>query len=100
MRQVVVRYKVKDGRASENEALVRGVFEQLHRAALPGVRYRTLKLEDGVSFVHIFEADDGGNPLADLPAFKAFTDQIRERCDEPPLSTTFTEVGAYESQAS
>jgi glutathione S-transferase len=49
----------------------------------------------GLSFIHIFEADAGGNPLADLSAFKAFTAEIRERCDEPPVSTAFTQVGAY-----
>ena len=95
MRQMLVRYKVKAARASENEAFVRGVYEELARALPPGLRYRTLKLEDGVSFVHIFEADADANPLADLPAFKAFTADIRERCDEPPVSTAFTQIGAY-----
>lgn len=41
------------------------------------------------------KADGGGNPLADLLAFKAFGAQIREPCDEPPVSTAFTQVGAY-----
>ncbi|MBW8812644.1 MAG: hypothetical protein JF588_04400 [Caulobacterales bacterium] len=97
MRQVVVRYKVKDGRASENEALVRSVFDELHRAAPGGVRYRTLKLEDGLSFIHIFESETGSGPLSDLPAFKAFVAEARARCDEPPQSMTFTEVGTYDA---
>lgn len=95
MRCVLVRYKIKASRAAENEALVRGVFEQLVQAAPAGVRYRTLKLGDGVSFVHILEADAGGNPLADLPAFKAFTAEVRERCEEAPVTMEFSEVGAY-----
>ena len=31
MRQVMVRYRVKPGRAAENEELVRAVYEELHR---------------------------------------------------------------------
>jgi hypothetical protein len=48
MKQMLVRYKVKPGRASENEAFVHGVFEELAQASPPGLRYRTLKLEDGL----------------------------------------------------
>jgi hypothetical protein len=33
--------------------------------------------------------------LSDVPAFKAFTTALEQRCDERPVVTTLTEVGSY-----
>ena len=98
MRQVMVRYKLKADRATENETLVKKVFEQLDRDRPASVHYATFKLDDGVSFVHIASIDvvDNINPLTTLSAFKAFTAAIAERCEEPPVSVKLNEVGSYE----
>jgi hypothetical protein len=98
MRRVMVRYKVKADRVTENETHVKRVFEQLERERPAGVRYATFKLDDGVSFVHVASIDDsdGRNPLTDLQTFKAFTADIKDRCDEPPVSVKLNEVGSYE----
>jgi hypothetical protein len=97
MKTIMVRYKVKSDRAAENEALIAKVFEQLQREKPAGLRYASFKMNDGVSFVHIasLEGADGSNPLAELAAFKAFTAQIKDRCDEPPLPAELTAVGSY-----
>jgi hypothetical protein len=97
MKRMMVRYKVKADRAAENVRYVEDVFGELERARPEGLRYASFKLADGVSFVHIvsLEAADGVNPLAVLPAFKAFTAQIRERCEEAPVAVELEEVGAY-----
>lgn len=97
MKTTLVRYKLKAGRAEENEKLIRNVFEQLGRERPAGLRYASFKLEDGLSFVHIasLEAPGAGNPLTELSAFKAFTAEIRERCAEPPVAASLTEIGAY-----
>ena len=96
MRQVMVRYKVKPEQASWNEKLVRRVYEELCQSAPGGIRYATFALEDGVSFVHIasFDSDDG-NPLMDVAAFRAFQENIGDRCDEPPQVTSLREIGSY-----
>jgi len=97
MKRIMVRYKVKSDRAAENENLIAKVFEQLNRDQPAGLRYASFKLNDGVSFVHIvsLEAADGSNPLGELASFKAFTAQIRDRCEEPPVPAELTEVGSY-----
>lgn len=97
MRRVMVRYKVKADRANENIELVKAVFEQLHRDAPAGIRYATLRQDDGVSFVHIasVETGDGSNPLAALSAFKAFSAEIRDRCEEPPATFELELIGSY-----
>lgn len=97
MKRIMVRYKVKVGRAAENERYIKEVFEQLKRERPAGIRYASFKLEDGVSFVHIAssEAADGHNPLPELAAFKAFLGGVKERCEEPPVAMELTEVGSY-----
>ncbi len=97
MKRIMVRYKVKPDRAAENENFIAKVFEQLNREKPAGIRYASFKLSDGVSFVHIvsLERSDGSNPLGDLAAFKAFTAQIKDRCEEPPVPSELTEVGSY-----
>ena len=97
MKRVMVRYKVKADRAAENEGYVKAVFAQLDRDKPDGIGYATFKLDDGVSFVHIasVETSDGSNPLVALAAFKEFTAQIKDRCEEPPVTAELTEVGSY-----
>jgi hypothetical protein len=101
MRTVIVRYKVKPDRVAENEALVRAVYEELHRTTPAALRYATFRLADRVSFVHIAstEADDGSSPLTGLEAFKRFTANIADRCDEPPVVTEVEAIGAYRAFA-
>jgi hypothetical protein len=97
MRRVMVRYTVKLDRVTENERLVRDVYEELHRTGLEGIRYATFRLDDGVTFVHVasVETDDGRNPLADVAAFGRFQENIGDRCDVAPVVTELTEVGSY-----
>jgi hypothetical protein len=97
MKRMMVRYKVKADRAAENESYIASVFEQLKREQPPGLRYASFKLDDGVSFMHIVsvEAADGSNPLRELSAFKAFTAEIQDRCEEPPVAVDLNEVGSY-----
>jgi hypothetical protein len=97
MRQVMVRYRVKPARVEENEALVRAVYDELHRTAPAGLRYATFRLADGVSFLHLSatETEDGRNPLLDVEAFARFQEAIGERCDEPPVVTELQEIGSY-----
>jgi hypothetical protein len=97
MKRMMVRYKVKPGRAAENESYIRSVFEQLERERPAGLRYATFKLADGVSFLHLvsLETTDGSDPLRELPAFKAFTAGVKDRCEEPPVAASLTEVASY-----
>ncbi len=97
MKRMMVRYKVNADRAAENEGYIAKVFGQLKHEQPAGLRYASFKQSDGVSFVHIvsLEAADGSNPLGQLSAFKAFTAQIKDRCDEPPVATELEEVGSY-----
>jgi hypothetical protein len=91
----MVRYRIKPDRVAENEALVRAVYEELAQTRPEGFRYATLKLPDGVSFVHIAEIAEGENPLSSVAAFARFQDGMGERADEPPVVSELTPIGSY-----
>jgi hypothetical protein len=92
----MVRYKVRPDRADENVALVRAVYAQLARERPEGLHYATFRLPDGVSFMHVvIETDQPGRILGQIEAFKAFSNDIESRCDEPPVATEITLVGSY-----
>jgi len=97
LKWMMVRYTVKADRADENEGYITRVFEQLQREQPAGLRYASLKLEDGVSFMHIVAVDTAleHNPLPQLSAFKEFTAAIQDRCVEPPVTTALQVGGAY-----
>jgi hypothetical protein len=97
MRRVLVRYRVHPDRVTENEALVRAVYDELARTDPAGFRYATFRLDDGVTFVHIAstETADGSNPLPGLAAFQRFQEGIGQRCAEPPVVTELAEIGSF-----
>ena len=93
----MVRYTLKADRVAENERLAVAVYDALKQVRPPGLRYATFRLEDGVSFIHIVshEEADGSNALTSLPAFKAFSAGVKERCVDPPVRVDLTEIGSY-----
>ncbi len=96
MRRVMVRYRVKPDQVGRNEALVRAVYDELHRTAPAGLRYATFRIDDGVSFVHLASVEAAGaNPLQSVEAFARFQEGIAERCDEPPVAVEVGEIGSY-----
>lgn len=97
MKTVLVRYRVREELAGINEALIRGVFDELREVAPPGLRYQAYRLPDGCSFVHIAQIDtkDGSNPLVSLDAFRRFQQALRERCSELPVAADLNLVDGY-----
>ena len=93
----LIRYKTKSDRADENQRLVEKVYAELAAKDPGGVRYATLRLEDGVSFVHIFltDADDSPNTLNTIGAFAEFLKDLPQRCEEQPVAQSATIVGSY-----
>jgi hypothetical protein len=94
---VVVRYKTKPERADENQQLVENVFAELDAMGAAGFAYTSLRLDDGVSFVHftVEEEGEGSVSLAEVPAFQAFLAGIADRCDEQPVAMGASVVGAH-----
>src|SRR3977135_1655935 len=98
MAVTVVRYRTKPDRADENQARIEQAFAGAPGARPDGLRYMTVRLADGVSFIHVasVETDDGVNPLLTTPAFGEFQREIADRVEEGPVVTEATVVGSYE----
>jgi len=93
----VIRYKTKPESADENERLVKGVFAELAAKDPGGLRYATFRLEDGVTFVHVFmtDPDDAPNTMGSIAAFNEFQRELPARCVEQPAAQGATVVGSY-----
>ena len=96
MKRIVVRYRTKPEAADANAQLIAQVFQELKAKAPAGVRYLALRLEDD-TFIHVslLEAEHATSPIPQLEAFRAFQSGIKERCLEPPRSSTATLIGSY-----
>jgi hypothetical protein len=95
MKHLLVRYKVKPEAVDENRRLIEAVYDALNAQAPQDVGYMTFELDHG-SFVHVkTDAAEGAFHLPDLPAFQAFTQGIRERCEEQPRAAEARLVGSY-----
>jgi hypothetical protein len=94
MKWTLVRYRAKPEQADENQRLSAAVFEELQQKAPKGLHYAVFRLPDD-TFVHLASLEDGADGLATFPAFRAFSEAVRERCLEPPLAMQPTVVGNY-----
>jgi len=97
MKQTLVQYKIKAERVQENEQLVRAVYQQLEQDRLPGFQYMTLKLQDGQTFIHIAFAETAevNDAFTHLSAFQQFRENIKDRCEQAPLSNKVELIGAF-----
>jgi len=91
----VIRYTTKPDRADENEGLILDVFAELATTNPEGLRYTALRLDDGVSFVHVAVLDGEHNALFESPAFAKFQAGIADRLESGPETAVGSVVGAY-----
>jgi hypothetical protein len=93
----LIRYRTKPETADENQRLVEKVYAELTERDPGGVHYATLRLEDGVTFMHLFttDSDDTSNTLNGIAAFSEFLRNLPQRCAEPPTAQPVTVVGSY-----
>jgi hypothetical protein len=94
---VVVSYRVKPEAVAEHVRLIEAVFAQLQAERPDNIEYKVVRLDDGVSFVHLSTADtpDGSNPLPELSAFKEFGRDSGARVATPPVPTAADLIGSY-----
>jgi hypothetical protein len=93
----VIRYKTRPETADENQRLIENVYTELTARDPGGMRYATLRLEDRVTFIHIFmtDSDDIPNTMGDIAAFAEFQRELANRCIEQPVAQAATVVGSY-----
>jgi len=97
MERILVTYKVKPNRVKENEELIRAVYAELRQINDLDIHYATFKLPDGQTFVHMasFASMDKQPVLTESMAFKAFQENLKDRCEIPPDPQKLEEVDSY-----
>ncbi len=78
-RVTIVRYTTKAGRADDNEALSRAVFDELRVRQPQGVAYALCRAGDDFLHVFINFESDSADAVVELPSFKAFTAHAFDR---------------------
>jgi hypothetical protein len=101
VKTLMIRYKTKKDQAAANEELVHAVYDELRARKPAGLRYRTFRLDDGVTFVHIatMDAPAVADKLTSLPSFKAFQKDLAARCVEGPEPVELHAVDFYSPDA-
>jgi hypothetical protein len=96
MSVLTVRAKLKEEHITEAVAAVKRMFAAIEREGLEGIRYASVKLEDGVTFLAMLEIEDGvENPLAGLPEAQEFYGRLPGWYAEPPDVIPGTVIGSY-----
>jgi hypothetical protein len=94
-RTTVIQYETRPEAADENQRLVERVFEELGAVAPDGLRYAAFRLADGVTFVHVMDAEGEADPLTGLASFAEFQAGARDRMAGAPARAGATLVGSY-----
>ena len=95
-RTAVIRYQMRSDTADENQRLIEQVFAELAEKKPDGLHYMALRLDDGVSFMHVVSYDDGDNDaLSAIAAFKQFQADFGDRVDGKPDRSDAGVVGSY-----
>jgi len=94
---VVVTYRLKPECTGEHVRLIEAVFDQLRAEQRTDVDYKVLRLDDGVSFVHVSTADtaDGSSPLPTLSSFREFGRELSDRVATSPDARPGDIIGSY-----
>jgi hypothetical protein len=91
----LIRYQVRPDQIGRNIELLQDFFAQLAAVQPDGIGYSAYQLDDAASFLHIVDTDRGPGPFAVLPAYQRYRMTVEERCEQPPVMTQITAIGAY-----
>ena len=75
----VIRYQTRPDSADENQRLIEAVFAELAQAQPDGIQYAALRLDDGVTFLHVVQLAGEDNPLGSVAAFAQFQADLGAR---------------------
>ena len=96
MSLLTVRATLKEEHVADAEAAVKRVFAAIEREGLEGIRYASVRLQDGVTFLALLELEEGvENPLHGLPEAQEFYARLPEWYTEPPEVGPGTVIGSY-----
>jgi hypothetical protein len=92
----MAKAKIKTEGVADVEAATKKMFAAINAARPEGIRYASLLLADGQTFVAIVQLDDGlENPAAGFPEFRELQEVVDGSRAEPNNVEQWTVVGSY-----
>ena len=88
--------KIKPESVSDVQAATERMFAAINAAQPEGLRYASLLLDDGETFVAVVQLDEGmQNPVPGFPEFLELQEVVNGARAEPNTVQSFTVVGSY-----
>jgi hypothetical protein len=88
--------KIKPEGVTDVQAATKKMFAAINAAQPNGIRYASLLLADGETFVAIVQLDDGvENPVPGFPEFRELQEVVERSRAEPNNVQSLTVIGSY-----
>jgi hypothetical protein len=88
--------KIKAERAADVQAATEKMFAAINAVQPDGIRYASLLLDDGQTFVAVVQVDDGvENPIQGLPEFRELQEVVEGSRATPTSVQSSRVVGSY-----
>ena len=89
--------KIKAGSVGDVQAATKKMFAAINAAHPEGIRYASLLLADGETFVAVVQVDDGvENPIPGFPEFQELQEIVDSSRAEPTSVQAGTVIGSYD----
>lgn len=96
MSVLMAKARIKTEGVGDVEAATKKMFAAINAAQPEGIRYASLLLADGQTFVAIVQLDDGvENPVPGFPEFRELQEIVDGSRAEPNAVEQLTVVGSY-----
>lgn len=88
--------RTKPDGVADVQAATRKMFAAINAAQPGGIRYASLLLADGQTFVAVVQVDEGvANPIPAFPEFQELQNVVERVRAEPNTLQTLSVVGSY-----
>jgi hypothetical protein len=96
MSVLMAQAKIKAEGVADVEAATKKMFAAIDAVQPEGIRYASVLLPDGETFVALLQVDDGvDNPIPGLPEFRELQQRVERSRATPPSVQPLTVIGSY-----
>ncbi len=96
MSVLMAQAKIKAESVSTVRAATEKMFAAINVVQPEGIRYASLLLSDGETFVAVVQVDDGvDNPITGFPEFRELQEIVDSSRVEPNSVQSWTVIGSY-----
>jgi hypothetical protein len=96
MSVLMAQAKIEAEGVADVQAATKKMFAAINAAQPEGIRYASVLLPDGETFVALLQVGDGvENPISGLPEFRELQERVEGSLAEPTSVQPLTVIGSY-----